>query len=70
VTPVLESFTFARGIRLRSHVCAGGFGSAPGRCVGGGGNELLSLYDWAKVLVITILLASTLHILLERHRRS
>jgi hypothetical protein len=31
---------------------------------------LLSLYDWAKVVVITVLLASTLHVLLERHRRS
>jgi hypothetical protein len=30
---------------------------------------LLSLYGWLKVLVISLVLAATLHVLLERHRR-
>jgi hypothetical protein len=30
---------------------------------------LLSLHAWGEVIVISILLAATLHVLLERHRR-
>jgi hypothetical protein len=60
----------ATSIPVTMHARAGEASCGQGQACGGGGNCLLSLHAWGEVIVISILLAATLHVLLERHRRN